>query len=47
MECWKHPPVPVYAGSDNEGKYKIIHIRPKVEPAWKCEEWKEKMMGFW
>jgi len=22
-------------------------MRSKVEPAWKCAEWKEKKMGFW
>jgi len=47
LECWKNPPVPVYVGSDSDGKYKIIHMRSKVEPAWKCAEWKEKKMGFW
>jgi len=47
LECWKNPPNPVYAGTDSEGKFKIIHVRPKIEPAWKCSEWKEKKMGFW
>ena len=40
-------PLFLYAVQYNEGKYKIIHLRSKVEPAWKCAEWKEKMMGFW
>jgi hypothetical protein len=47
IECWKNPPVPVYAGTDADGKVKLMHVRPKVEPGWKCADWKERMMGFW
>ena len=47
LECWKNPPVPVFAGTDSDGKAKILHMRPKVEQGWKCADWKERMMGFW
>ncbi len=47
LECWKSPPTPIYAGTDQAGKPFIIHVRPRIEGTWKCSEWKEKKMGFW
>lgn len=47
LECWRHPPQPVFAGLDQEGKPRTIFVRPRVEGSWKCGEWKEKKIGYW
>jgi hypothetical protein len=47
IECWRNPPTPLYLGPDTEGKPKISYARVKVEPGWKCGEWKEKKIGYW